>query len=111
MQLLQIARTALIIAGAALISSCSYQKNGFNNLWQPPCKEDRVGTVCFHNDGRKEVKVNIGKTETEVLGGSTICVDIYAGKYEYKAKGSGLKVKDEVQVASCRESHIHVACP
>lgn len=111
MHFLQIGRTVLMIIGAALISSCSYQKNGFNNLWQPPCKEDQVGTVCIHNDGRKDVKISIGKTETEILGSSTICVDLYAGKYEYKAKGSGLKVKDEVRVVSCRESHIHVACP
>jgi hypothetical protein len=75
---------------------------------EPPCKRFQTGTVCFHNFTKKDVKVNIGDSKTEVQAKTTLCMDLYAGNYEYKAKQGGHKWEEELFVLSCKERQVYL---
>lgn len=94
---------ALILFGAF---SCGRPLRGTDANWAPPCQRDNIGTICFHNETSRDVDVCIGESEASVRSATTICLDIYAGSYEYKAKQGWRKWKDEVEVVSCSSSYV-----
>ena len=94
---------ALILLGAF---SCSSPLRGTTTNLTPPCERDNIGTICFFNETAKDVDVCIGDSEASVRSATTICLDIYAGNYEYKAKQGWRKWRDEVEVRSCSSSYI-----
>ena len=94
---------ALMLLGAF---SCSSPLHGSHADWTPPCEINNIGTICFHNETSKEVAVSIGESEASVRSATTICMDIYAGNYEYKAKQGWRKWKEEVEVMSCSSSYV-----
>ena len=56
--------------------SCNRSVRGISH-YQPPCERDQTGTVCFHNATRKDVKIRVGDTKTEVAARTTRCFDLY----------------------------------
>ena len=79
-----------------------------SQAWVPPCEQNQIGTLCFYNETSREVEVAIGQTEARVRSETTLCMDIYAGNYEYKARQGWRKWKDEVEVVSCSSSYINI---
>ncbi len=74
--------------------------------YQPPCERDQTGTVCFHNATRKEVKIKVADTKTEVAARTTRCFDLYSGHYEYKARQGWHKWTNTLQVESCQSNYV-----
>lgn len=83
------------------LGSCKLQRSLLVN--KNPCLRDEVGTVCFQNNTRKRVKLNVGKLKTELRASTTICMDLYEGNYEYKAKQSGQKWENSFWLDRCDE--------
>ena len=73
-----------------------------------PCERDRVGTVCFDNDTRKVIKMEIGDTKTEIEGYTTLCVDVYEGDREFKGKQGTKWWKGVVSVYRCEQSFVEL---
>ncbi len=95
---------ALILLGAF---SCSRSFGGTTQII-PSCETEQVGTICFQNDTRNEIGLRIGDAEANLRPATTLCLDIYAGQYEYKARQGRHKWQDEVEVLSCSSSLVSI---
>ncbi len=103
--------SVLTLLGLTLLSTgchISFQR-GSSGFQTPPCERNQTGTVCFSNETRRDVKVSIGETRTEIEAYSTICLDIYEGDYEYKAKQGFKKWEEMVYVERCAQEDIHIS--
>ena len=90
-----------------LLSSCSgiFDRN---EILRPPCERHQTGTVCFYNDTRRDIKVDIGDAEIEVEERTTICVDVYEGWHDYRGKQGLKRWRGEVFVPSCSEQYVRL---
>lgn len=84
-------------------SGCFASFGGGNNHWQSACERNQTGEICFSNETKREIKVNIGETKTVVEAHSTICLDMYEGNYEYKAKQGFKKWEEYIEINRCEK--------
>lgn len=101
-----VAFLSLAFSVSVLFSSCFASFGGGNNHWQSACERNLTGEICFSNDTKREIKVNIGDTKTVIEAKSTICMDIYEGNYEYKAKQGFKKWESYIDVNRCEQEYV-----
>ena len=76
------------------------------STWLPACERNKTGEICFFNDTKKDVKISIGKTKTQLTPNSTRCIDMYEGDYEYKAKQGFKKWEEYISVNRCDSEEV-----
>jgi hypothetical protein len=97
-------RASLLFGLMVSLGSCNFQKNLFSG--KKACDREEVGTLCFQNETRKDVKLTMGKLKTDIRSKTTICFDLYEGSHEFKAKQGGRKWQNEVWLDRCEEKSI-----
>lgn len=100
--------TLSAIAALFLLSqmSCFVSFRGGNTL-QSACERNKTGEICFVNDTKKDLKLSIGNTKTELNAHTSRCMDMYEGEYEYKAKQGFKKWEDFVSVERCDTKEVY----
>ncbi|MCB0643267.1 MAG: hypothetical protein KDC44_16575 [Phaeodactylibacter sp.] len=97
-------RAGLLFALVLVLGSCNFQRNIFSS--KKACEREEVGTLCFQNETRKDVKLSLGKIKTEIRSKTTICFDLYEGSHSFKAKQGGRKWQNEVWLDRCDHKSI-----
>lgn len=90
------------------LSACHtyrYDDDYYNQL---PCERDRVGAICFQNDTRKLIKMEVADTKLEIDSYTTRCVDIYEGAQDYKGKQGTKRWKGTLLVYPCEQLFIEL---
>lgn len=79
-----------------------------DDFYEFPCERDNTGNICFQNDTHRRIRMDIGNTEFEIAGFSTICVDMYAGDYNYKGKQGLHRWRGSIPVYRCEQYFIEL---
>lgn len=98
---------SILLFTCLLLTSCStylYEEDP-NQL---PCERDQVGTVCFQNETRKLIKMEIGRSNVEIAAYTTLCVDVYQGEQEFKGKQGTKRWKGWVDVYPCEQYFVEL---
>lgn len=97
----------LLLPAIVLLSACNTYRydEDFNQL---PCERDQIGTVCFQNDTRKLIKMEIGRTDVRIESYTTLCIDVYQGEQEFKGKQGTKRWKGVVDVFPCEQYFVEL---
>lgn len=93
---------------ALSLAACNtyrYDDDYYNQL---PCERDRVGTVCFQNDTRRLIKMEMDGAKVEIESYTTLCIDVYEGAQEYKGKQGLRRWRGFVEVYPCEQYFVEL---